>query len=621
MTEAPNEPDDRLAMLLDATLQLAADKVVAGAGFHDFCLWFSESFPDLLPELAQQVEGGDVGRRGLALKIARDLWREMPNPTYNWRPAPLPKLERNAPCPCGSGQKYKHCCGTLDAIPSPITGLNLLIYVLQALPRQAIRNLPYKQLSPIALADAAHTWAEKGRVQEAVRLLEPLFEHPEALDERHEPAFDVLADLYNELDKPRKKKALVERMMSAPDVTLRSAAMHRRCCMLADEGDYAAAWALFDKALRLQPDNPGLAQLEITLLLSEGKSDLAQERARFWAQRLTRLQDPDLEELVGWLHEVAQNASRAAFGLVARGDPAFERLADLLEAAPAPTCHYQLEVVDRDAGPLTPKRDLQTLERRWAVAFEGDSAGFPDFDPSDPEVWQRAGTWLDWLAAHPLAWHSFRVLDDLVLALDGVGADIPGVQERLLIPVLDRAVSLLRTVLAAHQAEDARLEWAHLDNRPALRLAARRIHLLEDSAPHEACSLAEWLVFTLNPRDNQGLRARLSRLYLASGRHEDALALAQRYPEDFAAMQYSHALALYRLGRRDEARQVLEQATAAYPRVLKTLLAANPRRPRLDPGYVTLGGSDEAWYYREDHLALWQQDGALEWARTLARKR
>jgi uncharacterized protein YecA (UPF0149 family) len=24
-------------------------------------------------------------------------------------------LSRNAPCPCGSGKKYKHCCGQLKA--------------------------------------------------------------------------------------------------------------------------------------------------------------------------------------------------------------------------------------------------------------------------------------------------------------------------------------------------------------------------------------------------------------------------------------------------------------------------------------------------------------------------
>jgi hypothetical protein len=27
-------------------------------------------------------------------------------------PAALPEIARNAPCPCGSGEKYKRCCGT-----------------------------------------------------------------------------------------------------------------------------------------------------------------------------------------------------------------------------------------------------------------------------------------------------------------------------------------------------------------------------------------------------------------------------------------------------------------------------------------------------------------------------
>ena len=24
---------------------------------------------------------------------------------------PIPEVGRNDPCPCGSGKKYKHCCG------------------------------------------------------------------------------------------------------------------------------------------------------------------------------------------------------------------------------------------------------------------------------------------------------------------------------------------------------------------------------------------------------------------------------------------------------------------------------------------------------------------------------
>jgi hypothetical protein len=29
------------------------------------------------------------------------------------------KLKRNAPCPCGSGRKYKHCCLLKNEIASP----------------------------------------------------------------------------------------------------------------------------------------------------------------------------------------------------------------------------------------------------------------------------------------------------------------------------------------------------------------------------------------------------------------------------------------------------------------------------------------------------------------------
>jgi hypothetical protein len=28
-----------------------------------------------------------------------------------------------------------------------------------------------------------------------------------------------------------------------------------------------------------------------------------------------------------------------------------------------------------------------------------------------------------------------------------------------------------------------------------------------------------------------------------------------------------------------------------------------------------MGGKDEAWFYREDYLDIWQQSGGLEWLR------
>ena len=51
--------------------------------------------------------------------------------------------------------------------------------------------------------------------------------------------------------------------------------------MLADRGDRAGAWQVFADAQPMDPDNPCHALLELTLLMSEGRSDQARERASF----------------------------------------------------------------------------------------------------------------------------------------------------------------------------------------------------------------------------------------------------------------------------------------------------------------------------------------------------
>jgi hypothetical protein len=33
---------------------------------------------------------------------------------------PSDRVPRNAPCPCGSGQKFKHCCGRTGSAPTPV---------------------------------------------------------------------------------------------------------------------------------------------------------------------------------------------------------------------------------------------------------------------------------------------------------------------------------------------------------------------------------------------------------------------------------------------------------------------------------------------------------------------
>ena len=180
--------------------------------------------------------------------------------------------------------------------------------------------------------------------------------------------------------------------------------------------------------------------------------------------------------------------------------------------------------------------------------------------------------------------------------------------------LLDRALALLRLNLAEGGAEGCKLEWGWLQNRPALRLLGKLIEVEQGTAAE--LPLLEWLVRTLNPNDNQGLRERLVHVYAAGGRAADALAVCERYPNDMlGAMIYGRILALYQLGRHAEAAVALTQAKERLPHIAKMLTAKKPRMPKVQPGLVSLGGEDEAWYYRQDWRGVWERSGALDWLR------
>ena len=129
-------------------------------------------------------------------------------------------------------------------------------------------------------------------------------------------------------------------------------------------------------------------------------------------------------------------------------------------------------------------------------------------------------------------------------------------------------------------------------------------------------------MLTLNPSDNHGLRDELTRLCLQDGDAQDALDVCDRYPDDaLGPTQYNRALALFMLGRRDDAGRALREAVARYPAMLTTLVAAKPKPVRSKGAFITVGGKEEAWLYREAYLPLWQKSGALAWARTVGRQR
>ena len=611
-------PDDEPPFDMDAAIVFIASAITNGESYESFAARMLVDTDHLMPPPAHgNLREDPALRRSLAIALVRALWRQMPDPTHRYALASLPNPERNAPCHCGSGLKYKKCCAPIDA-GVPIERMNLLPNVLEVLPKKRWSELVGSRVPLDMVGHTAYEWTLEGRDKDAVALLEPWLAEAANFDMRHELMFDTLLDAYTNLGQPRKKENLLDRAHEHGDRTIRSVALQRRVCMYADQGDYAKAWERFAEAQRADPDSPSLAHVEVTVLLSEGRDAEARERARFWVLRLQRRGDPELEDLIELLEDIARQGSAALLDVASDQQPAFGELLQLIAEAPPLACAYTLQPDGDSAGPLIASADLGIALAHWEKTFP--EIYNPEF-PEDVEdrIWVSAPYWLELLRRKPILWQSFEVLDSLVEVVAMI--PVPGNQQ-LATNLLDRAEQLLRMVIRDNAAEGLKFEWSWLQNRAALGLLGQRISIARDPAPTaENVARLEWLVRTLNPNDNQGFRPRLLRHYLELGRFDDALMFADLYPDDFPDMQYSRALALFALGRIDDATAALRTAQESYPKPLAWLLKKQPTPPRSSGFGILLGGDEEAWNYRIHHLALWQKLGALDWAARTKRMR
>lgn len=553
----------------------------------------------------------------LVLAMARAVWRQTPSPRLNFALPPLPTPERNAPCHCGSGLRYRQCCLTVEQ-ELPVKETCFLPLLLEQIPRREWPALAGSRVPIPMLAYTAGELGHAGRYPEVIALLEPWFVDDGGFRRGNEELFDALLDAYTQVPKPRKKAQLLERAIRVGDRRIRSAALQRKASMLSDEGDYPAAWATFAEAQRADPQSPSLSHLEIILLLSQGRAEEARSRARFWAHRLAAMRDPDLEGLIGFMRQVAERGDSALTDMLLQHRPELQELLALLRAAPPVCSLYTLKPTNGQAGPLKPKPKLAKALRELESAGAGDEDS-PWLDEPLGDQW--ISDLLPPLRKHPELWSSFEWLDEL--AIEARDEDLLPFKEVLLRPLLDRAEQLLREVLRANAAEGMTLEWGWLPNRPALRLLGGRIAIdglnQQDAVGEAQLVRMEWLVRTLNPNDNQGFRHGLMRAYLLRRRFEDALELAGHYPEDYVAMHYNRALALYMVGQSGLALAQLHEAAQASPKLLAWLLKDNPKQPKPGRIGIRVGGDEEAWLYRQEMLSVWTELGALDWARDCAK--
>lgn len=605
----------------EAITRLLSDQPLA-----DFCDWFG---PAMAGELQHTHPVGPAEADG-ALRyqrhVARQLWGQMPVPSNRWRARGVAKMDRNAPCHCGSGRKFKQCCAEFDHALLPIEADQLLVLALESAGPQWLTPEKLKQVPAQALGHAALNWNGEGQPEKTVAVVGPLFDHPQTLDERHEVALDALMDAMQTLGQERQRRELMERMAQHPDKVLATTARARLVSVLADQGEEDGAWKLFHETSRFNPNDPQLWPLELTLLLTQGRQDEARLRAPLLAARARNAGMGDLAEA---LVQMAQEGIDAVYdGLHDAVDDQEElEWLELAKATPeevdteALLSLYRVDRYPLEEGGKTvttvsikPVKKLADLNLRWRRRF---MVGKPDLTWLDGDVDTLLGSLpeaLAFLQKTPTAWLSAEVLDDLLLgAVALCDRDSPRPVLKAAQRVADHALAVLRALVG-----DAEFHWIEQDNRHMLRclaLAVELCHMTRDMP--RALKLMRWGL-AMNPHDNHGWRSQVAPMLIEQGQHQQALDLMAQYPGDMPPSEHVRAVALLGLGRQKEAEAVLRRAHQSYPVYLKALLPEQMDAPPASPGPGLRIGSDEAaWLHRLEWRPMWVKSGALAWARAL----
>ncbi|HKI05441.1 MAG TPA: SEC-C metal-binding domain-containing protein [Thermoanaerobaculia bacterium] len=497
-----------------------------------FLEWMRQEAPERVPELFEELPD-EPARRSVATELGRALWNAVPLPGNSYRPRPIPRPERNDPCSCGSGLKYKKCCARWEGAVPAFDAEGVWRFLIEGLPLEKVEELGEAGRVPrILIGDLATSFLDEGDAERALALVWPMFHSAERLDERDDAALNALLEAHDLLELDEEKQVLVDRLTRQLKPALRAVLWESLVRSHAVEGEMEEAWQALDKARQDDPESVALGPLEVSLLLAEGRTPEAGERARFFRERFRRNPERISEEGLEFLDKVAHDpeAAQVEFSFGKEVAVRLQGLRDLLarlDPSGPPGAVYGIEDMagDPGAGRLVTPESLLGAEAGWDRAFfeafpgsdeddEDEEAEVLDFGPDDSEdvdfddiellddeeeeldAWEedRAQQWLQYLLDHPEALDSLEILEDLSHVLHELVTDRFDFLDRpILRPLLDRGLTILRQSLAA-RPEVTRLPEDSEPNGSALELishAAAQASRLQE--PERVIELLSWL--------------------------------------------------------------------------------------------------------------------------------
>lgn len=133
---------------------------------------------------------------------------------------------------------------------------------------------------------------------------------------------------------------------------------------------------------------------------------------------------------------------------------------------------------------------------------------------------------------------------------------------------------------------------------------------------HKAIELAEYLL-DLNPNDNQGIRYNLTTYLMAAAEYTKLNKHFKAHDNDGGiVILYNKALSAYTQKKSELlARSLLIEAIDHNPKVVQ-LLSLKKSLTTSASTYAS-GSEEEAIYYLQHNMFLWQKEGAIDWAKSV----
>ena len=554
--------------------------------------------------------------------LARDLWSTTPLPWEGFRTRPLPKPERNDPCPCGSSRKFKRCCR--EGLPSlEILGAELLEPLLVERLGRADRARARKEAPASLRVEIALHDLQTDHPGRAKKLLLEVLAKPRTDEFLEARALALLGDAYRALGQLRagidRLAELTPQRKGAPA----SAGCETMAMLELLDEDPVSALLLLDRALKHDDRNfmAGLCRAETLGFI--GRSVLAREELERWRPMVEEEGAPELLELLAKLEDrldtleaedEIQEALEAGADDPDDPDDNDSFLGNLLaDSLPTPESNAAWsESLEPALGePLAPLRfepgpPGEEGEPSAILIFAPDveaarQAKFELEEASEPYALEDADL-QDWLRRHPAGLQCPDALRQIM--------------DRLRMSALWQSLNEYRDRLLEHclapVPEGTTLPWGWLENRPLLRLLLdAALDAEPDEEPEYARRRFEQLL-ALGPDDPQGALPLLVNLLLREGHNEEALAWIEQdragvHPEP----AFGAVLALARLGRVRDAEAAFREAHRKLPKVLAHLRQERKPPRDLQPGVVRLGGDDQAWYYGNDMRDAFQNEPGL----------